>query len=326
MVDQEGNLKFVIAGIGGAGCNSIIRLGEQVFKQTTLVAFNTDKKQLDLINNAKKVLIGKSITKGLGAGGDPAIGEKSALACRKEIKKELIDTDLVFLITGAGGGTGSGAAPVIAQIAKEETDAIVISFCYFPFKLERARIRKAQTAVSKLADYSDSLILIENDKLTEWAGNVPINEAFKMADDVASKAVEGIIRTITEPSLINLDFADLAAITKGKGLGMISYASDSGPMKVHSLPEHVLNTPLLSVDYSKASGVLVHLTGDSSLRLGDANDICEKITFKISPNAMVSWGARIVEERRDFLEAFVIFTGVPSPILLDPEKYNPNNL
>ncbi|MEM3362474.1 MAG: cell division protein FtsZ [Candidatus Anstonellaceae archaeon] len=326
MVDEQGNLKFVIAGVGGAGCNSILRLGSVNFKQTSFVAFNTDKKQLDLINNAKKVLIGKAITKGLGAGGDPLIGEKAALASEKEIKKELSNADLIFLITGVGGGTGSGASPIIAQIAKENTEALIISFCYFPFKLERARIKKAQTAVSKLSDYSDSLILIENDKLVNWAENVPINQAFKLADDVAAKAVEGILHTLLEPSLINLDFADLSSITKGKGLGMISYASEFGPLKTHDLPERVLNNPLLDVDYSKASGALIHLTGDTKLRLGDATQICEKITEKLPQSSSVCWGARIDETREDFIEALVIFTGVPSPILLDPEKFNPNNL
>jgi cell division protein FtsZ len=322
MPDEEGNLKFVIAGVGGAGCNSIIRLGNSSFLQTQIIAFNTDKKQLDLITNAKKILLGRAVTKGLGAGGDPLVAKKAALHSAKEIKKNLEGADLVFLITGMGGGTGSGASPVIAEIAKE-MGALVISFCYFPFKLERARIKKAQSAIAELSDFCDSLIVIENDRLVEWAGNIPISEAFKMADDVASKAVEGIIKTISEPSLMNLDFADLVAITKDKGLGMISYASESGPMKAHDLPEKVLNNPLLSVDYSKASGALIHLTGDPNLRLGEATEVCEKITEKIPKNAQVSWGARFVEDKKDFLEAFVIFTGVPSPLLLDPEKYNP---
>ncbi|MCX8163269.1 MAG: cell division protein FtsZ [Candidatus Micrarchaeota archaeon] len=326
MADEQGNLKFVIAGVGGAGCNSIMRLKDTSFRQTSFLAINTDKKQLDLISNAKKLLIGKAFTKGLGAGGDPSIGQKAALASEKEIKKELEDADLIFLITGVGGGTGSGASPVIAQIAKENSEALVISFCYFPFKLERARIKKAQSAVAKLSDYSDTLILIEHDKLVNWAENVPINEAFKLADDVAAKAVEGILHTLLEPSLINLDFADLSAITKSKGLGMISYAQDSGPLKVHSLPEKALNNPLLEVDFSKASGALIHLTGDESLRLGDATEICEKITEKLSESASVCWGARIDQNKTDFIEALVLFTGVPSPLLLDPEKYNPNIL
>jgi cell division protein FtsZ len=322
MVDQEGNLKFIIAGVGGAGCNSIRRLSNVEFKNTSLIALNTDKKQLDLIQNAKKILIGKSVTKGLGAGGDPSVGEKSALASLKEIKKELDGADAVFLIVGAGGGTGSGAAPIIAQAAKE-LDALVIAFCYFPFKLERARIKKAQTAIAKLSDYTDSLILIQNDRLVNWAENVPIEQAFKLADDIAAKAVEGIIKTLTEPSLINLDFADLTSITKDKGLGMISYASESGPLKTHTIAERVLNNPLLEVDFHKASGVLIHLTGDSSLRLGDANDVCEKITEGVPKDSMVIFGARIDETKNDFLEALVIFTGVPSPLLLDPEKYKP---
>ncbi|MFA5108016.1 MAG: cell division protein FtsZ [Candidatus Micrarchaeia archaeon] len=321
MVDAEGNLKFVVAGVGGAGCNSISRLASKSFSMANLVAFNTDKKQIDTLpSSVSKLLIGKNITQGLGAGGDPQIGEKSALSSKKQIAEKLKDSDLVFILAGMGGGTGTGAAPVIAQIAREQ-GALVLGFVYYPFSLERIRLKKAQTGISKLTDECDSLVVIENDRLTKWAENVPIDEAFAMADDVAAKAVYGISKTILEPSLMNIDFADLKNITSDKGLSMISLGNASGPMKVQDIAEAVLGNPLLGVDYSRASGALIHLTGGDDLKLGDATDAGERIMSKLPDNVNVSWGARFDNMYKGEIEAFVIFTGIPSQLLLDPEKF-----
>ncbi|MFH1306907.1 MAG: cell division protein FtsZ [Candidatus Micrarchaeota archaeon] len=321
MADEEGNLKFVVAGVGGAGCNSINRLAKSGFKGAKLVAFNTDKKQLDIIpDDVHKVLLGEGVTQGLGAGGDPQIGLKSALATRGEISRHVKDADLVFILAGMGGGTGTGASPIIAQMARE-AGALVLGFVYFPFKMEKSRVRCGQKGISKLTDECDSLVVIENDRLTKWAENVPIEQAFAMADDVAAKAVLGISRTILEPSVLNIDFADLKAITADKGLSMISYGESSGPMKVHDIPNAVLDHPLLGVDYSKATGALVHFTGGPDLRLSDATFAGENIMSKLPENVNVSWGARMDDSYEKRLEAFVIFTGIPSPLLLDPDAF-----
>ena len=321
MADEEGNLKFVVMGVGGAGCNSISRLAKAGFKDAKLVALNTDKKQIDnMPSDVHNVLLGASVTQGLGAGGDPLIGEKSALASKALIESEVNGADLVFIITGMGGGTGTGASPVIAQIAKD-AGALVLAFSYFPFKLERSRVKKAQRGISKFSDVCDSLVLIENDRLTTWAENVPIEEAFRMADDVAAKAVSGISRTILNPSMMNIDFADLQSITKDKGLAMISHGQTSGYMKVQDIPDAVLKNPLLGVDFSKASGALVHFTGGPDLKLGDATSAGELLMGQLPQSVNVSWGARMDESHKDSLEAFVIFTGIPSPLLLDPDTF-----
>lgn len=321
MADDDGNLKFVVMGVGGAGCNSISRLAKSGFRDAKLVALNTDKKQIDTMpNEVRSVLLGASVTQGLGAGGDPLVGEKSALASKALIQSEVNGADLVFIITGMGGGTGTGATPIIAELAKE-AGALVLAFAYFPFKLERSRVKKAQRGISKLTDVCDSLVLIENDRLTTWAENVPIEEAFAMADDVAAKAVSGISKTILNPSMMNIDFADLQSIMKDKGLSMISHGVASGYMKVSDISDAVLRNPLLGVDFSKASGALVHFTGGPDLKLGDATEAGELLMKQLPDSVNVSWGARMDEEHRDSLEAFVIFTGIPSPLLLDPDTF-----
>jgi len=321
MADDEGNLKFVVMGIGGAGCNSIGRLAKSGFTGAKLIALNTDKKQIDLMpQNVRPVLLGAALTKGLGAGGDPLVGEKAALNSKALIEKEVKGADLVFILAGMGGGTGTGAAPVIAQIARQ-AGALVLGFVYFPFRLERARLKKAQRGISILTDECDSLVLIENDLLTKWAENVPIEEAFAMADDVAAKAVSGISKTILEPSMMNIDFADLQSIMKDRGLAMISHGHTNGYMKVADISDAVLKNPLLGVDYSKATGALVQFIGGPDLKLGDATEAGELLMSKLPQSVNVSWGARIEDSHKDSLEAFVIFTGIPSPLLLDPDTF-----
>jgi cell division protein FtsZ len=321
MDDDNQSLKFVVLGIGGAGCNSISRLAKSDFKDAKLVALNTDKKQLDTLpSNVRRVLLGASVTQGLGAGGEPLMGEKSALASKQLIEKEVQDADLVFILAGMGGGTGTGASPIVAQIAKD-AGALVLGFVYFPFKLERSRTKKAQRGISKLTDACDSLVLIENDRLVDWAQNVPIDEAFAMADDIASKAVSGISKTILSPSLMSIDFADLKSITKDGGLAMISHGRSYGYMKVADIADAVLGNPLLGVDCSKATGALVHFTGGSELKLGDATEAGELLMQKLPDSVNVCWGARMEDTHKDSLEAFVIFTGIPSPLLLDPDTF-----
>ncbi|PIT84757.1 cell division protein FtsZ [Candidatus Micrarchaeota archaeon CG10_big_fil_rev_8_21_14_0_10_45_29] len=319
MADKDGNLKFVVAGVGGGGCNSLTRLAKKGFKGAKLIAFNTDKKALGILpEGIERVIIGKSITEGFGAGGKIDIGRDAALSAKAKIEECVKDADLVFILAGMGGGTGSGAAPVIAEIAKEQK-ALVLGFVYFPFALERGRIRIAQIGISKLTDFCDSLVVIENDLLVNWMGNIPVEEAFAMADEVAETAVAGISKTILEPSLMNIDFADICAITRDKGLSMMSTGWASGPMKAHSIVPNVLEHPLLTVNYSAASGALIHFTGGDDLKLGDATMAGELLMSKLPDNVNVSWGARVDESKKGELEAFVIFTGIPSPLLLDPD-------
>ncbi len=303
-------IKIVTVGVGGAGNNTINRLIKAGVKGTELVAVNTDKQHLNLIHErSKKLLIGKSVTRGLGAGGYPDIGTKAAEVDRPLIEKDLEGAHLVFVCCGMGGGTGTGAAPVVAQIAKEQ-GAIVVSIVTYPFKHERVRLKKADDGVNKLKKFCDSVIILDNNRLAQLVPNLPVQEAFSVADEILSRAISGLVWTITQPSLINIDFADVRAIMEGGGVGFIAVGEGKGTDKVRSASEGVIKNRLLDVDFEGAKGALIHITGGSDLTLGDAIKAGEMITEKMDAEANVKWGARIMQNYEGKLEIVAIVTGV----------------
>ena len=303
-------IKIVTVGVGGAGNTTINRLIKSGVKGTELAAVNTDKQHLDIVHErAKKILIGKSVTKGLGAGGYPDIGAKSAEVDRPMIERELEGAHLVFVCAGMGGGTGGGAAPIVAQIAKEQ-GAIVVSMVTYPFALERARKKKADDGITKLKKYCDSVIILDNNRLVTLVPNLPMTEAFAVADEILSRAISGLVWTITQPSLINIDFADVRAIMEGGGVGFIAVGEGKGTEKVRSASEGVIKNRLLDVDFEGAKGAIIHITGGSDLTLGDAIKAGEMITEKMDGEANVKWGARIMQNYEGKLEIVAIVTGV----------------
>lgn len=304
------SIKIVTIGVGGAGNNTINRLIKSGVKGTELVAVNTDKQHLNIVHErAKKVLIGRSVTKGLGAGGYPDIGAKSAEVDRPLIEKELEGAHLVFVCAGMGGGTGGGAAPVVAQIAKEQ-GAIVVSMVTYPFALERARKKKADEGIGKLKKSCDSVIILDNNRLVQLVPNLPMAEAFAVADEILARAISGLVWTITQPSLINIDFADVRSIMEGGGVGFIAVGEGKGTDKVRAASEGVIKNRLLDVDFEGAKGALIHITGGSDLTLGDAIKAGEMITEKMDAEANVKWGARIMQNYEGKLEIVAIVTGV----------------
>ncbi len=303
-------IKIVTVGVGGAGNNTINRLIKSGVKGTELVAVNTDKQHLNIVHErAKKVLIGKSVTKGLGAGGYADVGAKCAEVDRPLIEKELEGAHLVFICAGMGGGTGSGAAPIVANIAKEQ-GAIVVSMVTYPFALERARRRKADEGIQKLKRSCDSVIILDNNRLVQLVPNLPMTEAFAVADEILARAISGLVWTITQPSLINIDFADVRAIMEGGGVGFIAVGEGKGTDKVRGASEGVIKNRLLDVDFEGAKGALIHITGGSDLTLGDAIKAGELITEKMDAEANVKWGARIMQNYEGKLEIVAIVTGV----------------
>lgn len=308
--------KIMVIGTGGGGCNSVNRLARMGIKGADMVAINTDRLHLTTISESvKKVLIGASITRGLGAGGYPEIGQKAADVSRDALEKILLNADLIFLTAGMGGGTGSGSAPVIAEIAKKQ-GAIVISIVTYPFALERARLEKADVALENLKNQSDTIIVIDNNRLVQLVPNLPIDQAFNVADEVIARAVRGITETITTPSLINLDFADVKAVMSNGGVSMIAVGESKGTNRVKEVVENTLNHALLDVDYTGATGVLLHITGGGDMTLGECNQVGEMLTEKVDPNASVIWGARVDPAFEGKLEAIAIFTGIKSPYML----------
>lgn len=318
--DENQKIKILVIGVGGGGSNCVTRLEKSGIRSAKTVAVNTDYKHLMHVTQAKtKLLIGKSLTRGLGSGGNPEIGKAAADADEKRIREIVAGNSIVFVIMGAGGGTGSGASPVIARIAKEE-GAVVIGIATYPFIMERGRLKVAQKAIAELNEYSDSVIVIDNNRLTSFAQNLKLSEAFELVDSVAGHAIRGISDTIMFPSLLNVDYADVKSVMSGGGIAMISLGEGSGPTMVEDAVLTALRHPLLDVSYEGAKGALVHIEGTPGLSLGDSIKIAEGITEKFDPDAEVKFGARINPDMKEGVKVTAIVTGVKSPYILTKEK------
>lgn len=313
--EEFGQPKIMVIGAGGAGCNAVNRLAHMGIAGAQLVAVNTDKQHLSIIDdNITKILIGKSVTRGLGAGGYPEIGAKAAEVSRQALEEVLSGVDMLFISAGMGGGTGTGSAPIIAAIAKEQ-GAIVISMVTYPFALEKARTLKAEEGIESLRRVSDTVVVIDNNRLVELVPNLPIQDAFKVADELVARTVRGITETITQPSLINLDYADVRSVMVGTGLSMIAVGESKGVDKVNEVVEDTLKNSLLDVDIAGAKGALIHITGGAELTLGEANGIGTMLTEQLDQKSVVIWGARVDPTYENKIEVITIFTGVKSPFI-----------
>ena len=301
--------KVAVVGVGGQGSNLVNRLFGNGIKSADTVALNTDIGHLNMIRAHKKLLIGKDITNGLGAGGYPEVAAKCAEVSKGEIEHALEGYDLVFIAAGMGGGTGTGAAPVVAQIARE-MGATVIATVTYPFALERSRKLKAEWGIEKLNKQADSVIVIENDRLLSYVPNLPIERAFEIVDNITGNAVKGIADTITLPSLINLDFADLRNVVRNTGTAVISIGSGHGPDRVEQAVRSTRTHPLLTVDYENAKGALIHVVGGGNLTIKDATRIGEGVTADLAPDANVIFGARMMPELNDQIRVMSVVTGV----------------
>ncbi|MCX6778244.1 MAG: cell division protein FtsZ [Candidatus Micrarchaeota archaeon] len=315
-------VRILVVGVGGAGCNTINRLTRMGIKSAETIAVNTDHVHLKMIEANKRILIGKNITRGLGAGGFPEVAAKCAEASRQELSEAIGEAQLVFLCAGMGGGTGTGASPIIADIAKQQ-GAIVVSMVTYPFALERIRAKKADWGIEQLKRTSDTVVIIDNNRLASYVPNLPINQAFAIADELTGRAVKGISDTIMFPSLVNIDFADIRAIMGNAGVAIISVGESKGNDKVGSVVRNTLEHPLLDVDYTGAKGALLHVAGGPQLTLGEATQIGEQLTEAFDPNANVIWGARLSPDMGETVVVTSIMTGITSPHVvgnLDVEK------
>lgn len=307
--ENFGTPRIVIVGCGGAGNNTVNRLYNIGVDGADTVALNTDKQHLETIEADTKLLVGKSVTKGLGAGGEPDVGKKATERARGTIEEVIGDADLVFVTAGMGGGTGTGAAPVVSKIAKDQ-GAIVVGMVSTPFEVEKARQEKAQEGVYRMRDEADSIILLDNNRLLDYVGNLPIGEAFSVMDQIISETVKGISETITQPSLINLDYADMKTIMSQGGVAVMLVGETKKSDKENSVVKDALNHPLLDVDYRGATGGLVHITGGENLTLKQAEGIADNITERLESDANVIWGARIKDYDDDKVRVMAIMTGI----------------
>src|SRR5512136_2358966 len=321
-----GNARIVIVGCGGAGGNTITRLHKLGVKGAETIAINTDKIALDLVDADKKLLIGKNLTRGLGAGGFPEQGERAARESSRELEEMLQGADLVFVCAGMGGGTGTGSAPVVAEIAKK-LGAIVTCMVSTPFNVERARLVKADEGLDKLRVTADSTVVLDNNRLLEFVPNLPINQAFSVMDQMIAETVKGISETITIPSLINLDYADLKAIMNQGGLSIMLWGEADEDAGVDTIVKEALNHPLLNVDYHGAHSALVHITGGPNMSLKYVQDVAKSLTEDMDCYSNVILGARVDPGFEGKCRVMAIMTGVQSPNLLSsrPERrVNPN--
>ncbi|MGC8568252.1 MAG: cell division protein FtsZ [Candidatus Micrarchaeia archaeon] len=298
-----------IVGAGGMGTNLVNRIATAGIKSATTVAVNTDAKHLSMIKADKKILIGKDLTKGLGAGGYPELGAKAADVSREEIADAIKDFNLIFLSVGLGGGTGTGAAPIIAQIARDQ-GALVIGFATYPFSLERSRKNKADWGLEQLTKNADTTIIVENDRLLSYAPSLPLDKAFELIDNIASNAIRGIADTIKLPSLINVDFADLVSVVRDTKVSAISVGSGSGRDKINSVIKSTLMHPLLNFDYQGSKNAIVHVSGSSSMSIDEATKIGEGVTRDLGEDANVIFGARINPDLNDEVKVMSIITNV----------------
>ncbi len=319
MCEEFGQPQIVIVGCGGAGNNTINRLYNMGVSGAETIAINTDKQHLDMIQADKKILVGKSLTRGLGAGGYPEIGRKAAELARSTLEEILKDADLVFITAGMGGGTGTGAAPVVAEIAKQN-DAIVVGMVSSPFRVERARALKAEEGLEQLRAAADTVLVLDNNRLLDYVPNLPIEQAFSVMDQLISETVKGISETITQTSLINLDYADVKTIMGCGGVAVMLVGEAKNQDKGDAVVRAALNHPLLDVDYRGATGCLVHITGGPDLTLSEAEEIAEALTYELDGRANVIWGARINKEYEGRVRVMAIMTGVQSAQILGPQS------
>jgi len=305
---------IIVIGCGGAGGNAVNRMIEAELKGVHFIALNTDAQALHMSNAQTKIQVGEKLTKGLGAGSDPSIGQRSAEESREEIKAALEGADMVFITAGMGGGTGTGAAPVVAEIAKE-LQALTVGVVTKPFTFEGRRRRdQAENGIEVLKSKVDTLITIPNDRLLQVVERrTSMVEAFAVADDVLRQGVQGISDLITVPGLINLDFADVRTIMTNAGSALMGIGQASGEDRAVKAAEQAISSPLLEASIEGAKGVLLSLTGSSSMGLFEVNEAAEIISQAADPDANVIFGAVIDESLGDAVRVTVIATGFDAP-------------
>jgi len=306
------NAKIKVIGIGGGGNNSLSRMREIGIKGGELIAINTDAQDLLYANADQKILIGRELTAGLGAGSNPKVGEEAAKESTTEIKKKISGADMVFITCGLGGGTGTGAAPVVADLAKKQ-GALTIGVVTLPFTIEgQKRIENAMEGLEKMEAAVDTLIVIPNDKLLELAPELPLHTAFKISDEILTNAVKGTTELVTTSGLVNLDFADIKAVMVNGGVSLIGMGeSDSGERALEAVQKAIEN-PLLDVDISNANGALVNIVGGADMSLDECRTIMQAVGSKLSPNAKMIWGAQIQDDMEKSIRVLLIVTGVHS--------------
>jgi len=315
--------KIKVIGVGGAGNNTVSRMSEIGIVGAETIAMNTDAQDLLYTNAATKILLGKERTRGMGAGSMPQVGEEAAHESEHAIKEALQGADMIFVTCGLGGGTGTGAAPVIADIAKK-MGALTIGVVTIPFSMEgQRRYENAIMGLEKMENIVDTLIVIPNDKLLELAPDLPLHTAFKVADEILTNAVKGIAELITKTGLVNLDFADIKAVMGKGGVSMIGVGESDTENRATEAVEKAITNPLLDVEISGATGALINVSGGPDMTLEEARRVVETVSQRLDEDAKIIWGAQISDDLEKTIKTLLIITGVQSPQIFGPKRTAP---
>src|SRR5919199_1787674 len=311
--DPSGNFLAVIkvVGVGGGGTNAVNRMVDAGLGGVEFIAVNTDAQALLMCDADIKIHIGSHATRGLGAGADPAVGKTAAQESRDELKEALKGADMVFVTAGEGGGTGTGGAPILGELASQELGALSVGVVTRPFSFEgRKRAQQAERGIEELRDQVDTLIVIENDRLLQVVEKrTSIVDAFRLADDVLRQGVQGITDLITVPGLVNLDFADVRTIMRDAGSALMGIGSASGENRAAEAARAAISSPLLEASVEGATGILLNITGPTDIGLFEVNEAAEVVTSAADQNANVIFGAVIDEGLEDEVRVTVIATG-----------------
>ena len=315
---EETKQKIFVVGTGGSGSNTLDRLFEMGTSGVNLIAMNTDAKHLLRVRANRKILLGKKVSGGRGAGSNPAIGEEAAKESVEEIKNSIADASMVFITCGMGGGTGTGSAPIIAEVAKS-TGALTVAVVTLPFASEgRVRLENALAGLEKLKKHTDTVIVIKNDKLLNLVPDLPLNTAFKVCDEVLAGSVKGIAELVTKSGLVNVDFADLKTILSQAGFAVIGLGEASLDAK-HEERARIavataLSSPLLDADISTSNRALINVIGGEDMTLKEAECVVAETAKRINPSAHIIWGTRIEENiKKSSMRVLVVIAGVRFP-------------
>ncbi|ERG89794.1 MAG: cell division protein FtsZ [halophilic archaeon J07HX5] len=313
-VVEDLETKITVVGCGGAGGNTVTRMTNEGIHGAKLVATNTDAQHLaDEVEADTKILIGKELTGGRGAGSIPQIGEEAAQENITDVRGAIDGSDMVFVTAGLGGGTGTGAAPVVAQAA-QDAGALTISIVTIPFTAEGERRRaNADAGLERLRSVSDTVIVVPNDRLLDYAPSMPLQDAFKICDRVLMRSVKGMTELITKPGLVNVDFADVRTIMENGGVAMIGLGESDSENKAKDSIQSALRSPLLDVEFDGANSALVNVVGGPGMAIEEAEGVVEEIYDRIDPDARIIWGASVSEEAEGHMETMIVVTGVESP-------------
>jgi len=314
-VREPRRCRIVVLGIGGAGNNTVNRLIEIRVAGAECIAIDTDLQHLNAVHGTQKVLIGEKATRGLGAGGDPKVGRTAIEESKHLIDELLKGVDVAFIAVGLGGGTGTAAAPVVADVARRK-GAIVVGVVTTPCRIEKGRVEYATFALNEMRRACDTVVVIDNNKLMELMPHLSTNEVLKVADKVLANMIQGIVETVAAPSLINLDFADFRTIVRKGGVAAVGVGESDAPNRAEEAVRNALRSPLLDVDYAGATGALIHVCGDKQMTIKEANRVGEIVTEMMGHDALVRWGARANLSTNGFLKVTLVMTGVHSPKIL----------